>query len=259
MKKIIKSILIVSIIGLSVYCVSCVSIVRIKGNSNIINTEETVSEFEKINISGSAEVHFYASDEYRAILTIDENLKEYIIISTKDNTLNIGVESGCYISPTKFTVDVYCPVLTGVSISGSGIFKNSDTITATTFESKITGSGKMEGDIVCGDYSAKISGSGKINGAIECDNYSVTISGSGKVTTHGNSSNVDISISGSGKFDGNEFYTNNANINISGSGNASLYIEDYLNAVISGSGKVNYGGNPKIDSNIRGSGQIKSM
>ena len=248
-----------------------------RGNGILTTTAETISAFEKISSSGGAEVHFYTSDEYRAVLTIDENIKEYIEVLVEDNVLNIRCKKGHSILPTKFTVDVYCPVLTGVSISGSGIFKNIDTITAPVFESKISGSGKMEGDIECGKYSARISGSGKINGDIVCDNYSVAImgsgkidgaiecneylakiSGSGKITTYGNSNNVDISIRGSGKFDGNELNTKNATVNISGSGNVNISVEDSLKAKISGSGKITYSGLPEIDSSISGSGQIKS-
>ena len=258
MKQINKLALFAVAVGILVYCISCAVMFPTRGNGILTTTAETISAFERISSSGGAEVHFYTSDEYRAVVTIDENIKEYIEIFVEDNILKIKRKKGHSILPTTFTVDVYCPVLTGVSISGSGIFKNIDTITAPVFESRISGSGKMEGNIECSEYSARISGSGKINGAIECDNYSVVISGSGKITVYGNSNNVDISIRGSGKFDGNELNTKNATVNISGSGNVNICVEDSLKAKISGSGKIIYSGQPKIDSSISGSGQIKS-
>ena len=211
---------------------------RIKGNGNFETSEIAVSPFEKINCADKAEVRFYADEAYRAVVTIDENLKEYIDILTKDNTLDIRCKDGYSISPEKFTVDVYCPVLTGVSMSGSGSFTGIDKIIATTFESNVTGSGKIEADIKCSSYSAKILGSGNI-----------------KVL--GNSDDANISITGSGNFNGNELNTKNATVAITGSGNVNIYVEDNLTAKTTGSGNINYSGDPTVDSNISGSGRIR--
>ena len=160
--KISKIILAAAVIVIFVYCASCTAILPIKGNGNLVISEKTVSTFEKINCSGSAEVCFHASEEYKAVVTIDENLEECVEIFTKDNVLNIVTKDGYSISPTKFIIDVYCPVLTGISMSGSGNFKSTDKIIVSTFESNVSGSGKIEGTVECDNYSAKISGSGRI-------------------------------------------------------------------------------------------------
>ena len=213
---------------------------NIKGNGNPATSEEPVSAFEKINCAAGAEVCYHAGDEYRAVVTIDENLKEYTEILTENNVLNIGFKPGYSISPAKFTVDVYCPVLTGVSMSGNGSFRNTDKIIAPAFETKI-------------------SGSGKIDATVECDNYSAKITGSGKITINGTCNDANISISGSGEFNGNELNTKNATVTITGSGNANINVADNLKAKITGSGNINYSGEPKVDSNVSGSGRIRSL
>ena len=226
-------------IGIVACCVSCSFPHRIKGNGNLVTSEKTVSEFEKVNISNSAEVRFHASQEYRAVVTVDENLAEYVEIATKGNVLNIGTKSGSY-SFTKFLIEIYCPILTGVSVSGSGNFRNMDKISVSTFETSV-------------------SGSGKIDGTIECENFSARISGSGKIVVAGNSKKADIGISGSGKFDGNDFVISNATVHISGSGKIDVHVTDNLNAHVSGSGGINYRGEPKIDSKVSGSGRIRKL
>ena len=213
---------------------------KIKGNGHLATLEETVSTFDKINCSSSAEVCYHASESYQAVITVDENLEEYVEVFTENNVLNIRTKKGHSISPTKFTIDVYCPVLTGVTISGSGSFNHADKIIVSTFESKVTGSGKIEG-------------------SIECDNYSATITGSGKITVDGNINDANISITGSGNFNGNELNTRNATISITGSGDANIRVVDNLKAKITGSGNVNYSGNPKVDSDISGSGRVRKM
>jgi len=211
----------------------------VRGNGNITTSEKSVSSFEKINISGSAEVHFYASQEYRTFVTVDSNLLEYLEIDTKGNTLNIGTKSG-NLKFTKYLVEVYCPAVNSVSISGSGRFAGMDDINVSAFTLNISGSGRIEGTIKSETFAAKISGSGSI-------------------MLIGNGDDSDIDISGSGSFNGNEFSINKAAVRISGSGKANVNVSEYLNAKISGSGNINYRGNPKIDSKISGSGRLKKM
>ena len=234
-----KIIWVTAIIGIFACCVSCTSFLPIKGNGNLVTSEKTVSEFEKINVSGSAEVRFHASQEYRAVVTVDENLDEYVEIVTKNNVLNIGTKSGSY-SFTKFLVDIYCPILTAASVSGSGSFKNMEKITVSTFETAVSGSGKIAAEV-------------------ECESFSARISGSGNIMVTGNSQNADIGISGSGKFSGDEFLIKDATVRISGSGNVDVHVTDNLKANISGSGGITYRGEPKTDTNVSGSGRIKKL
>ena len=212
----------------------------IKGNGNLLTSEKSVSTFEKIATHGFAEVLYYASEEHRVVVTVDSNLEQFVEIYTKNNVLNIGVRKNVSCSFTKYLVEVYAPVLTGVSLDGFGAFEGMDMIAVSKFESTI-------------------SGSGFIKGAFECENFSAKISGFGELTITGNSKNTHIDISGSGKFNGKEFETKNATVNISGFGNVYMWVNDHLKATISGSGNLYYSGEPKVDSSVSGSGRIKKM
>jgi hypothetical protein len=245
------------IIGFSTICLSC-AIFPVIGNGNLVSIEMSVSSFEKINISGSAEVRFHVSQSQRVVLTVDSNLSGYVDIFTRNRELNIRLKNRGSYSFTRFLVDVYCPVLTGVSVSGSGSFAAMDKITASSFEANISGSGKTEGTIECGDYSANISGSGKIINDVVCNNLTANISGSGEITITGTGKDSNVKISGSGDFYGIEFKTNNISAQISGSGNMQIWVLDYLKANIAGSGSVRYRGNPRIDYSGSGSGRLRA-
>jgi len=244
------------VIGFSVICLSCL-IFPIMGNGNLVSTERTVSSFEKISISGSSEVRFHASQAYRVVVTVDSNLSDYVDIYTRNRELIIRTKNGNY-SFTKFLVDVYCPVLAGISVSGSGSFTGIDKIITSSFETNISGSGKTEGTIECGNFSAKISGSGETNYNVICNNLIADISGSGEITITGTGKDSNIKISGSGDFNGIEFKTNSVSAQISGSGNLSIWVLDYLKATISGSGSIRYRGNPRIDYSGSGSGRLRA-
>ena len=248
---------VIFVIGFCVISLSCV-IFTVRGNGQLISTEMTVSQFEKINIASGTEVRFYTSPNYRVVVTIDSNLYDYVDIFTRNRELNIRTKNRGSYSFTKFLVDVYCPVLSGVSVSGSGNFTTTDKIEASSFEAIVSGSGKIEGTIECGNFSARVSGSGRINNNVVCDSLTVEISGSGEITITGTGRDSNFRISGSGDFRGFEFKTNNVSAQISGSGNMQIWVLDYLRANISGSGSVRYRGNPRIDFSGSGSGRIRA-
>jgi len=225
------------IVGISVVSISCIT-PPIIGNGDLVSSEMNVSSFEKIRSDGSSDVRFHANQEYRVVVTTDSNLMDIITINADDNTLRIGTKSGYY-SFTKFIVDIYCPVLTGVSISGSGKFSADEKIIVPLFESNISGSGNM-------------------NVIIECENYSTDISGSGDIAIAGTSNNSNIKISGSGNFNGIEFKTNNVTARISGSGDLRIWAVENIDANVSGSGSIRYRGTPKIKFSGSGSGKIRS-
>jgi hypothetical protein len=231
--KIYTSVLMISV---SVVFMSCVTI----GNGNIITNERNLLPFKEIMVSGGTEVRFHTSTEYRAVVTVASNLNEYLETIVRNEVLIIKHKPLRSYSFTKKIVEVYCPSITGASISGSGRFETIDKITTSVFKTEISGSGTMYGTIECNSFFARVSGSGKIN-----------------IT--GSSQDAKIGISGSGDFNGTEFRINNCSIDISGSGEANVFVENNLDGKTSGSGRIKYRGNPRIDFRSSGSGRIEGI
>jgi hypothetical protein len=227
------------------------------GNGNMVTSEKPVSAFDSIQISGSVAVNYHTSQEYRAVVTVDSNLEEYVRIETRGGVLTIGTKRGHY-RFTNYTVEVYAPSLTGVSISGSVRFEAVDKIAAPSFNLNISGSGKIKGSFENDNFSTRISGSADMDSYIVCGSFRAAIAGSGNIKLSGSANNLDISVSGSGDFAGSEFKANNAVINISGSGRIHIWVLENLKARVSGSGRVRYRGNPKIDYSGSGSGRLES-
>jgi hypothetical protein len=220
---------------------SCKKDAPIEGNGILRTSEKTVSVFEKIVVSGDAEVRYYASEEYRVVFTIDENLHDYVEIFTQNNVLNIGLKKNVsYSRITKFSVEIYSPVLTGVSLDGFVDFESMDIISTPAFK-------------------AVTSGSVKVKSAIECEDFSAKIDGLGEMTITGNSKDARIDIFGDEIFDGKEFTTKNAIVNMDGFGKVYICVTDNLKVNISGSGTVYYWGDPKIEITVDGDGKIIKM
>ncbi len=65
-----------------------------------------------------------------------------------------------------------------------------------------------------------------------------------------------FSISGSGNIRSFALISNNSSVNISGSGDADVFVNQHLDADISGSGKIRYQGNATVSTSISGSGNV---
>ena len=82
------------------------------------------------------------------------------------------------------------------------------------------------------------------------------ITGSGNIKLEGLGDELDIRITGSGDVAAFNLDVVRARVEITGSGNAEVSVEDELDVKISGSGDVRYKGNPSLDVNISGSGRV---
>lgn len=82
------------------------------------------------------------------------------------------------------------------------------------------------------------------------------INGSGRVTLAGTADQQELHVSGTGGYNADQLATKTATVTIVGSGQASLQIANNLDVTVSGSGIVRYRGNPKLSTNIHGSGKV---
>ncbi len=125
-------------------------------------------------------------------------------------------------------------------------------------ELTIAGSGEIFGEnvFIVQDVELRISGSGNMDLAMEGDDYEVIITGSGNVKLEGLADELDLKITGSGDVAAFKLDALRARIEITGSGNAEVLVQDELDVKISGSGDVRYKGSPSLDVNISGSGRV---
>ncbi len=215
---------------------------KVKGNGNVTTKTVSTDDYDNIHVTGSMDVTLISGTEGSITVTTDENIHEHLEIVTNGNTLTISVKKGHSIS-TKKGIDVTVPFqdLSEVELVGSGDITATATIKAKGFETSLTGSGDIILDVESSSLDAKITGSGdmKLNG--KADDF-------------------ELKLSGSGDFDGRSFKTDNAEVYVSGSGDAIISVKESIKARVHGSGDISYKGNPsKSDTKVLGSGSIKSM
>lgn len=94
---------------------------------------------------------------------------------------------------------------------------------------------------------------------LQAQRVEVQISGSGSASISGQADRVTVDISGAGSFTGGDLHVNDAEVNISGLGKASLWVDDSLDSNISGAGSITYYGDPRVYENTSGAGSVRRL
>ncbi len=192
----------------------------IDGNGPVQEELRSTPEFTKISTSGSTGVKIHQGNSFQVKLKGYSNLLPHFETKVVNGELRLGYASDVSVRNDNLEVHVVMPLLTGLKISGS---------------SEIDANGPFP--------------------AVQESTFS--ISGSGKMYIEEMQTNImNAQISGSGEIFGFGLRSMNAEIDISGSGIAEVFVENQLRANISGSGTIFYRGNPTVQSTISGSGRV---
>ena len=93
-------------------------------------------------------------------------------------------------------------------------------------------------------------------GQLTAENLTVSVSGLGDVDIAGEVLSAKIEIPGGGSIQAPDLKIGTADVNISGLGDATLWVTDRLTGNISGGGSVSYYGDPQVDTNVSGLGDF---
>ena len=218
------------------------SIKSVQGEGELVEESRQVEGFNKIEINGLGEIIVELGTEESLTVEAEENLMQYLETYVRGNALVIEIEDGITIVPTKsLTFYVTAVSLEGLAISGAGNIQLPD-LEADRFSIDLSGAGNIEID------------------SLTADSFDVSMSGVGNLSVFdGQVSSQDLRISGAGKYSARNLESDEAEITISGVGSATLRAENYLKVTISGGGDVSYYGNPDVDSEISGLGDLDRL
>lgn len=96
----------------------------------------------------------------------------------------------------------------------------------------------------------------KLNG-IQVDLLDSDLSGAGDIQVSGTAEEVRLILSGLGNFNAAELKSNQATVELSGMGDATVQVEQELAATITGAGSIQYFGNPHVEQIVSGAGSVK--
>jgi hypothetical protein len=209
------------------------------GSGNVVNTIKNVSSFNQVILSGTGTLIITQGSNESLVIEAEDNVGSNItpVVSNNELILNQN-NTPIPTKPVKYHLTV--KDLNRIQIDGAGQIQ-SDTLNTNNLTINING--------------ASQGAMNNLNVVI----LTVNINGAGKLNMGGTAANQTIKISGAGNYNAGNLISKNAVINIDGGGNVVVRVSDLLNVIINGAGDISYIGNPQINRQITGGGNIKQI
>ena len=201
-----------------------------------------ISGFEGVNFGISGNLYVKLGSDFQVVLEGDADYIEDVKTEVRNGKLYIRMENFNIFRNERANVYVTLPVLSSLSMSGSGKAEVEGLLKTEILEIGVSGSGRINiPEVKTGEMKCSISGSGDI------------------YIQKGDIGMASLSISGSGNYSGENAAIRSFDAGISGSGSCKCSVTEELKARISGSGSIYYRGTPRIDVRSSGSGKVRSM
>jgi hypothetical protein len=213
----------------------------VEGSGVPASEERQVGGISEVTLAGTGNLVVIPSDTPSLIITADENLLDFIEAKVSGKTLSLRTKSGYSLrskTPIRYTLMV----------------KRLDKVA-------VTGAGDATVDGWSGNsLTASVSGAGNLTlRNVVCSSLVATLSGAGDMKASGTARIFQAKVSGAGDIDATALEPGDADVQISGAGNISLWATGTLKARVSGAGDVKYKGTPTVERRVSGAGSISSM
>ena len=199
--------------------------VTVNGSGDLVTVEESVTGFERLDISHTFEADIIQSQTYGLVVEVDDNLVEYLVIEQRGDTLVLGLEDGQSYNHITLKALISMPVLRGLDVSGASDVKFSHFSSSNPFDVEVSGASSVEGDIEAGDVDIKLSGASD-----------VILSGAG--------ADLKVDAAGASEADLEEFAVTNADLDLSGASDVTVNVSGTLSVTAAGASEVKYVGSP---------------
>jgi hypothetical protein len=207
-----------------------------RGRGAIVEEVINVPLFSGIDLQMSADVFVTQGPQFEVVVRGYRNHIDLLERRVRDDTWEIDLD-GCTRNPDDLTIYITVPDIRYLEISGSGNIVS-------------------ENVLQTNDIDLRIDGSGDIDVALDVDDVFAEVRGSGDIFLEGVGDELFYELDGSGDLRAFDCRFNEARIDIFGSGDSEVFVEDRLLVRIDGSGDVLYRGNPDITVEIDGSGDL---
>lgn len=214
----------------------------IDGNGNIVTITRNIGDAHKIKCAGHFNVELTQGSPTSLKITGDDNLLNYIITDNEDGKLVIKTKDDVNLhSDNPIKIFITTDRLDAFTLAGSGDVSGAN---------KFTGSNNME---------LSMAGSGKLKFDLNCPEVKSSIAGSGDIYLTGETRNAEVNIAGAGNYHAQDLKSENSNIDIAGTGDATVFASTRLEVNIAGIGNVYYLGDPVVSQKIAGGGKIEKL
>ncbi|WBA40805.1 head GIN domain-containing protein [Hymenobacter canadensis] len=189
-----------------------------------------VGSFNKLQASGACDVVLVQGATTEVKVQTESDLEKYIVTEVQNGTLQIYRDKKApsqLFNNKKVTVYVTCPRLTGIETSGASDIKSTSTFTADNF-------------------TIQASGASDVTLRLEAKMLTVRASGASDIKLAGRAERQQVQVSGSSDYHAAELQSRTADVQASGTSDASVFVEESLTSRASGASDVRNKGKARV-------------
>jgi hypothetical protein len=180
---------------------------RITGSGALVTRELDLEGFTKLEISSAFEVELTQSSIYSVLITTDDNVVDDVRVTLSGNTLSIDLRPlTLNLGNVTLRAEISMPRLEG----------------------------------------AELSGASRLEGYMDTEDVRFETSGASRLFLEGDGGDLRLDASGASRVDLSEFRVDDADLEISGASDVTVYVTGRLDVEASGASKVRYLGNPRM-------------
>ena len=240
MKTILFSILLV---GTLFGPISCHSLFgpRIKGSGKVVEVTRTVGDFNAVELAGIGNLTVELADSTSVQIEAEDNLIQYFTSEVADGMLKIGFRGRVGMN-TGQTIRFYVTARDLDTI----IVTSLATVTAPALETS--------------ELTVRVGDGGRVKiGTLMADRLVVHIDGLSRLLIgSGEVGEQDLTVLG-GAYEAEGLQSARASARLTGLGSATIRVSEHLQVDIQEGGTVQYVGNPIVEQEVSGLGQIKRI
>ncbi len=230
----------------------------VEGMGSTVTVDLDLPEVHSVIANGAFNITFEQAPEQRIQAVGQQNIIDDLSLDVSGGVWDMELDENCYRN-FELTIRIFVPDVNSIEINGSNdvVINSFDSLDALVIESSGSGVIFQSGTLnIEGMFRVLSSGSANVTANFNAGQTEVEITGSGDIKFDGTTDSFNIDIDGSGNINAFGLQTSACDIDIRGAGNVNVNVSDTLNVKISGSGSVCYRGDPEVDSEITGSGDV---
>jgi hypothetical protein len=218
-------------------CVNCQSRKTVYGDKHVVKKERTAGSFTGVSTSSAIDVILSQGDRNTITVEADENLHEYIITEIKNGTLNVYTDANIREAEMR-RVHVTMKEINYAGSSSAGDIIGITPVKTGTLKLSATSAGDIKLEV----YAQTLD----LNG-----------SSAGDITISGEVEMLDANLSSAGDLNAFDLKAKKADVTVSSSGDADVYVTEELRARASSAGSISYKGDPKnVDAHSSSAGGV---
>lgn len=208
----------------------------IVGSRKLIDKTYDLAGFTEVEVRNGGQAQVSKDDTTKVVITVDDNVADYLDVRKVDNRLVIGLKDGSYKNIT-LKAAVSLPELTAATATGGARLMFGPFTTASPLAFDSTGGATITGEIEGGDTT-------------------VTASGGADVTLKGRGAKLVLNHSGGGTVNLGEFVAGDAAVVVTGGSDSEINATGTVSGSVSGGGELKVNGPATVDVTTNGGGKV---